>query len=73
MQIKELAKRAFWKLPISSDMKERLRVKRYEYLLQKEAAMDGGDFEVTSDSLLLSEYAKAILNSYGSRSESYAS
>lgn len=73
MQIKELAKRAFWKLPLSADMKERLRVKRYEYLLKKEAAMDDRDFEVTSDALLLSEYAKAILNSYGSRSESYAS
>lgn len=71
LQLNDTLKQIFWKLPLSSDFKERLRSKRYERILEREAASDSALANVTDDAALLSDYASYVLDSYGKRAEGY--
>lgn len=70
--MKELLKRLFWKLPISSDIKERISRARYERVLQKELEYDASaSLSVVRDRDALRDYAEYVLNRYGARSDAY--
>ena len=70
--LKDVLKKAYWKLPLSSEFKNKLSAKRYERILAKEAKADArGDTPVFDDAGLLKEYAEYVLSSYGKRSEWY--
>lgn len=71
MQLNDILKQIFWKLPLSADFKERLRSERYERILEKESAADATGASVVDDPGLLAAYAAYILDSYGARSNQY--
>lgn len=65
--LKDVLKKAYWKLPLSSEFKNKLSAKRYERILAKEAKADArGDTPVFDDAELLKEYAEYVLSSCGS-------
>ena len=68
-QINEKLKGLFWKLPLSAEFKENLRVRRYERILEREAAADAGSLRIVADNDLLSSYAEHVLESYDARAE----
>jgi lipopolysaccharide biosynthesis protein len=70
-QLNDTLKQIFWKLPLSAGFKERLRSKRYERILEREAASNSAPASVTDDAALLSDYAAYVLDSYGKRAEGY--
>lgn len=70
-QINEKLKGLFWKLPLSAEFKENLRVRRYERILEREAAADAGSLRIVADNDLLSSYAEYVLESYDARAEGY--
>lgn len=68
----DLIKRVFWKLPLSSNFKERISRLRYERALRREEAYDAsGSLEVSSDADVLKEYALYVLSRYGARSNMF--
>ena len=70
--LKDVLKKAYWKLPLSSEFKNKLSAKRYERILAKEAKADArGDTPVFDDAELLKEYSEYVLSSCGKRSEWY--
>ena len=70
--LKDVLKKAYWKLPLSSEFKNKLSAKRYERILAKEAKADArGDTPVFDDAELLKEYAEYVVSSCGKRSEWY--
>lgn len=70
-QINEKLKGLFWKLPLSAEFKENLRVRRYERILEREAAGDAGSLRVVADDNLLRSYAEYVLESYDARADGY--
>lgn len=70
-QVSEDLKRLFWKLPLSPEFKEKLRVKRYERILAREFDNDKNTLSVIADENTLKAYAEDILKSYGARADGY--
>lgn len=70
--LKQMLKRIYWSLPISSDVKNKLSAMRYERKLKNEAvAEEANQRIIISPTCSLSDYSEYILGGYGKRSDSY--
>jgi len=70
--LKEKMKFLFWKLPISSSLKEEMRIRRYQSILKKEEKTDKENkVQLSKDTQNIENYAKSILQQVGLKSEEY--
>ncbi|MBE5839557.1 MAG: glycosyl hydrolase [Butyrivibrio sp.] len=70
--MKELLKKIFWKLPLSSGVKNKIAQKRFERILEKEKAADEKNIMIVdSDRTKCFEYSKYVLSLYKRTSKYY--